>query len=196
MSNEENLQPELRQKANDILRQLSSSQREALLVKCWMSHDARWFMAVVGEYGLQVANRLNRIAAHEVGKVEAQRIARALQLPPVKTVDDYLLAQEVITVLVGPDLADYDVIKVGDNGYQMRMRRCFGYDNALRAGVSDNLKCGIFSRMTGWPEALGLEYEISPPLEKCLKVEGRECIHTFTFKAASPLPSTPVADQE
>ena len=153
-------------------------------------------MAVVGEYGLQVANRLNRIAAHEVGKVEAQRIARALQLPPVTTLDDYLLAHEVFIGLVGPDLADYDVIKVGDNAYEMRMRRCFGYENAVRAGVADNLECGIFSRITGWPEALGLEYEISPPLEKCLKVEGRECIHTFAFKAASQLPGTPVTDPE
>ena len=88
----------LRQKANDILGRLSPSERETLLIKCWMSHDARWFMAVVGEYGLQVANRLNRIAAHEVGKVEAQRIARALQLPPVKTLDDYLFDLPPLTI--------------------------------------------------------------------------------------------------
>jgi len=178
------------------LGRLSPSEREALLVKCWMSHDARWFMAVVGEYGLQVANRLNRIAAHEVGKVEAQRIARALQLPAVTTLDDYLLAHEVFIGLVGPDLADYDVIKVGDNACEMRMQRCFAYENAVRAGVADNLECGIFARITGWPEALGLEYEISPPLGECLKVQGRECIHTFAFKAASPLPGTPVTDPE
>ena len=153
-------------------------------------------MAVVGEYGLQVANRLNRIAAHEVGKVEAQRIARALQLPPVTTLDDYLLAHEVFIGLVGPDLMDYHLIRVGDNAYQVHVQRCFAYENAVRAGVADNLECGIFSRITGWPEALGLEYEISPPLEKCVKAEGRECIYTFTFKAASPLPGAPVTDPE
>jgi hypothetical protein len=196
MSNQENLQPRLRQKANDILGRLSPSQREALLVKSWMSHDARWFMAVVGEYGVQVANRLNRIAAHEVGKVEAQRIARALQLPRVKNLDDYLLAHELFIGLVGPDLMDYQLIKVGDNAYQVHVQRCFAYENAVSAGVADNLQCGIFSRITGWPEALGLDYEISPSLEKCVKAEGWECIHTLTLKVETPLTATPVADPE
>lgn len=196
MSNQENLQPELRRKASDILRRLSPSQREALLIKCWMSHDARWFMAVAREYGIKVVNRLNRIAAHEVGKVEAQRIARALQLPAVKTLDDYLLAHEVFISLVGPDLADYDITRVSNNAYQMHVRRCFGYDNAVRAGVADNLECGIFARITGWPEALGLEYEITPPLGKCLKVEGRECLHTFSFKIEPPLPDVLATDPE
>ena len=95
MSDQEDLQPELRRQARDILGRLSPSEREALLIKCWMSHDARWFAAVAREYGMPAANRLNRTAAHEIGKVEAQRIVRALQLPPVAGVDDYLLTQEV-----------------------------------------------------------------------------------------------------
>src|SRR4030065_1745111 len=99
MNEHKDLRPELRQQAGEILRRLSPSGREALLIKCWMSHDARWFMAVAREYGMPVANRLNQIAAHEVGKVEAQRIARALRLPPVATLDDYLLAQEVFIAL-------------------------------------------------------------------------------------------------
>src|SRR3972149_4618032 len=111
MSDQQDLQPALRQKASDILRALSPSEREALLIKCWMSHDARWFMAVAKECGMQVANRLNQIAAHEIGTVEARRIARALRLPPVTTLDDCLLAQELFINLLGPDLLDYRVIK-------------------------------------------------------------------------------------
>jgi hypothetical protein len=62
---QEQSQPKLREQANAVLQRLSSSQREALLVNCWMSHDARWFMAVAREYGMEAANRLNRVAAHE-----------------------------------------------------------------------------------------------------------------------------------
>jgi len=62
---QEQSQPKLREQANAVLRRLSSSQREALLVNCWMSHDARWFVAVAREYGMEAANRLNRVAAHE-----------------------------------------------------------------------------------------------------------------------------------
>ena len=96
MSNQEDLQPQLRQEANHILSGLSPTDREVLLIKCWMSHNARWFMAVARECGMQVANRLNQTAAHEIGEVEARRVVRALQLPAVTTVDDYLLAQEVL----------------------------------------------------------------------------------------------------
>ncbi len=182
MNNRENLQPKLRQGANELLRRLSPAEREALIIKCWMSHDARWFMAVVKEYGMEAANRINQAACHEIGKVEAPRVLRALQLPPVETVDDCLLAQELIIGLFGPDLLDYDVIKVNDNTCQVHVKRCFAEENATRAGVADQFECGIFARSSGWLEALGMEYEMTPPLGKCLKAQGRECICTFAFK--------------
>ncbi len=181
MSNQVNLQPQLREQASELLHQLSPSERETLLIKCWMSHDARWFMAVASEFGMEVTNRINQIAAHEVGKVEAQRIVRALRLPPVTTLDEYLLAQEVFIGLVGPDLLDYQVIKVGNHAYQMHVRHCFAHENAARAGVADDLRCGIFARITGWLDALGLAYETNPSLGECLKAQGRECIYTITM---------------
>ncbi len=182
MNNQENLQPKLRQQANELLRRLSPTEREALIIKCWMSHDARWFMMVAGEYGMEAANRVNQAAAHEIGKVEAPRVLRALQLPPVETVDDCLLAQELFIGLFGPDLLDYEVIKVNDNTWQVHVKRCFAHENAIRVGVADQFECGIFARSSGWLEALGVEYEMTPPLGKCMKAQGRECVCTFTFK--------------
>jgi predicted DNA-binding protein len=184
MSNQENFQPELRRRANDFLRQLSSSEREALLIRCWMSHDARWFMAVALNYGIEVANRLNKIAAHETGKAEAKRIIKALQLS-VKNMDDYLLAQEIFIAFLGPDLLDYRVVKIDESTCQVQVNRCFAYENVVRAGIADYYECGIFARVTGWIEALGLDYEITPSPGKCMKVEGRECVYTFRFEPES-----------
>jgi len=181
MSNQDNLQPGLRQRANDLWRQLALSEHKALLIKCWMSHDARWFMAVAQEYGLPVANQLNKIAAHEIGKVEAQRLVRALSLPTVTTLDDYLLAQEVFICLLGADLLDYGVVKVSDKAYQMQVQRCFAHENALRAGIAEQYECGIWARITGWLAALGLAYEINPSLGKCLRAQGQECIYTIAL---------------
>src|SRR3990172_9284507 len=181
MTDEVDLQPALREKANDLLRALSPSEREALLIRCWMSHAARWFMAVAKEYGMQVANRLNQIAAHEIGTFKARRIARALRLPPVTTLDDYLLAQELFISLLGPDLLDYRVTKVDNRAYQVHVRRCFAHENAVRAGITDDFECGIFARVTGWLDALGLNYELSPPLGRCLRAKGQECIYTVTL---------------
>ncbi len=179
MSDQGNLQPELRRRANEQLRRLSSSEREALLVRCWMSHDARWFMAVAREFGIEAANRINQTAVRELGEVEAKHLIRALRLPPVKGIEDLLLAQEIIIGLFGPDLLDYDLAKVGENKCQVRVRRCFAHENAKRAGIGDQFECGIFARSSGWMKALGVVYEMTPPPGKCLKVQGQECEYTF-----------------
>lgn len=182
ISDQTDLQPGLRQEASGLLGRLSQPEREALLVKCWMSHDARWFMAVAREYGMQVANRLNQTAAREVGKVEAQRIARALHLPAAATVDDYLIAQEAFISLLGSDLLDYGITREGNKSFQIHVRRCFAHENAVRAGIADDYECGIFARVMGWLDALGLAHELTPPLGKCLKVQGRECLYTVTLR--------------
>jgi hypothetical protein len=182
MSSQQNMQPELRQKADDILRALSPAEREALLIKNWMSHDARWFMAVAEEYGLAVANRLNQTAAHELGKAEARRLVRVLELPPMASIDDYFVAQEIAVSFLGPDLIDYQVVKVGDNAGQMHVQRCFAYENTVHAGISESYDCGIFARITGWLDALGLEYELSPPLGKCFKAQGQDCVYTISLE--------------
>ncbi|MBI2914001.1 MAG: hypothetical protein HYY03_08785 [Chloroflexi bacterium] len=182
MAEERDRRPELRRKASELLDALSHEEREALLIKCWMSHDARWYIAAAQAFGIEAANRLNQAAAHAEGKAEAQRIVRALQLPPVATVDDYLLAQETMIGLLGPQLLDYEVARSGDDGFEIRIRRCFAHENVSRAGIGEQYECGIFARVTGWLEALGPKYEMHPPLGKCPKVEGRECVYTFRFK--------------
>lgn len=185
MDSQEILQPSLREKASEVLRLLPASQREALLVRCWLSHDACWFMAVAREYGAETASRLNLIASHEIGKIEAPRIARALRLPPMKTVDDYLLTQEIAAALVAPQMVEYSLAKVGDAAYRMSVRRCLAYEHVMQAGVAEPYECGIFARLTGWFEALGLAYEIDPPLGKCLMVQGQPCAYTITLRHPS-----------
>jgi hypothetical protein len=182
MSQPEDLRPALKQQATDRLRGFPSAERDALLIQCWMSHDARWFAAAAQECGMPVANRLNQIAARAIGKVEAQRILRALSLPPAVTLDDYLLAQEIFIALLGPDLLDYRVSKVGDRAFQVQVQRCFAYDNVVRAGIAAEYECGVFARITGWLDALGQTHEMNPALGKCLKAQGEECGYTITLR--------------
>lgn len=139
-------------------------------------------MAVASEYGMEVANRLNRVAAHEVGKVETHRIVRASGLPPVKTIDDWLLAQELFVAFLGPQLMDYRLLRIDDRTSEVHVQRCFANENATRAGVADQIECGVFTRITGWLDALGPKYEISPPLGKCLKAQGLACAYRLTLK--------------
>ena len=184
MNEQDNRQPELRERANHILSALSREEREALLIKCWMSHDARWFMAVAQDFGLEAASRLNQVASHEEGKVEAHRIMRALDIPPPETAGDYLLLQEIIAGLLVPELLEYQVVSAGDDSFQVRIQRCFAHENVARAGVADSYECGIFSRVTGWLEASGLKYQMTPSLGKCQKAQGQECAYSFRLESA------------
>jgi hypothetical protein len=185
MSELQDLQPQLRERAGAITAQLSPEEREALLIKCWMSHDARWFMAVAQAFGLEAASRLNQDASHEEGKAEANRVMRALQIPPPETIDDYLLLQETLIGLLGPELLDYQLVRTGDDSFEIRIQRCFAHENVVRAGVADTYECGIFPRVTGWLEVSGLKYEMTPSLGKCQKAEGRECAYGFKLDVSA-----------
>ncbi len=180
-----NLQPALREKARRVIAALTPEQREEILIKCWMSHDARWFMAVAMSVGMEAAVRINQLAVREAGKAEVRRLARTLGLPAVRTPAEYLEAQEVLIALLGPGLLDYEAAVTGDDTCEMRIQRCFAYDNVSRAGVADAYECGIFPRVEGWLEALGLEHELTPPLGKCLKAQGKDCAYTIRLRPAA-----------
>ncbi len=185
MAERQDRRPQLMEKARANMSGLSDERREALLTRCWMTFDSRWFMAVAMAFGMEAAIRLNKTVAHEVGKAEAPAIVRALELAPIATLEDYLVLQEVFISLLGPQLIDYAIIQSGDDSFEIRVERCFAHENVTRAGVADQYECGIFSRVTGWMEALGLRYEMTPSLGKCLKAQGRDCAYTFKLPAGA-----------
>jgi hypothetical protein len=179
MTEPEDRRPQLRRKVMEIVARLSHEDRDRLLIKCWLSHDARWYMAVAQAFGLEAASRLNQVAAHEEGKVEAPRVVRALGLPPVATLDDWLTVHEILGSLLTPELVDYQVVPIGGGAYELRVQRCFAHENVTRAGIADEYECGIVPRVTGWLEALGVQYELTPAPGKCPKAQGRACVYGF-----------------
>ena len=179
------MQPKFRRMASEILQQLPPEEKQSLIIKCWMSHDARWFTAVATEFGIDAALRLNRVAVREEGRVEARRLVRRLQLPAVRTLADYLLIQEVIIGLLGPDLLDYRIAESGEDGFDLGIERCFAFENVSRAGIAEHYQCGILPRVMGWLDALGVDYELLPSPEKCLKAQGRECVYSFRLNTSA-----------
>lgn len=178
------MQPHFRRMASEILRQLPAEEKQSLIIKCWMSHDARWFTAVATAFGIDAAIRLNRVAVREEGRAEARWLVRRLQLSAVRTVADYLLIQEVLIGLLGPDLLDYRIAESGEDGFDLGIQRCFAYDNVSRAGIAEQYECGILPRVMGWLEELDVDYELLPTPGKCLKAQGRECVYSFRFNTS------------
>jgi hypothetical protein len=183
MNEAQDVRPEVGKQAAARLDGLPAAERESLLIRCWMSHDARWFNAVAAAFGLEAANRLNQVAAREIGRVEARRVARALDLPAAADADGYLRAQEAVIGLLGPDLLDYRLERPAADRFDIVVERCFAYDNVVRAGVAAGYDCGVFARIKGWLDALAPGYTLSPELGRCLKAQGLECRHQIAITA-------------
>ncbi len=165
-----------------MLNRLSFESQKNLLIKGWMSHDARWFMAVAENFGIDAANRLNQSVCRDLGKVEMTRFMKSLGLPQPKDMDQHLILKKTAISLYGPELIEYEIKILDHQSYEMHLKRCFAHENIVKAGIKDQYKCGIFSRLQGWIDAQGLEHEVMPPLGKCLKVLGKECCYRITIR--------------
>ena len=179
-------EPNLKKHAKEMKNRLSSDEREALLIKLWMAHDARWFAAAAMEVGMETTNRLNQAAAHAVGKSEARRLLRAFEMSQVRNRDDFVAAQEAFIGFLGPDLLDYEMEAVGADSCDIKVKRCFAFDQVTKAGVAQQYDCGILPRITGWLEGVGLEYELSPSIGPCLMAAGKDCAYRVTVKPSAP----------
>lgn len=165
-----------------MLSRLAFDTQKDLLIKGWMSHDARWFMAVAEHFGIEAANRLNQIVARELGQVEMKRYMKTLALSPAKDMEEYLNLGKAAISLYGSGLAEYEIKILDHQTYEMHLKRCFAYENIVKAGIKDQYECGILARIQGWIDAQGLEHELKPPLGKCMMVLGRECSYTIKLK--------------
>ena len=165
-----------------MLNSLSFEMEKDLLIKGWMSHDARWFMAVAKHFGMDAANRLNQSVCREIGRVEMRRYMKTLGLSPAKNLEEYLTLMKAALSLYGSGLAEYEIKTLNNQSYETHMKRCFAYENIVRAGIDNQCECGIFARLQGWIDAQELSHELSPPLGRCLMVLGKECRYKITLR--------------
>jgi hypothetical protein len=162
---------------------LSDEKEKELLRRCWYSHDARWYMAVADEFGLEAANRLNKRVCRALGKAEMRRLVRALGIGAPTTVQELVQVIEVgFRFFVTPPLTQAEFRVVDGHSYEAWMKRCFIYDNVRKAGIAPSYACAAFDRIQGWHEALGVPMAEEPPARLCPKVQGGECRPVIAFQ--------------
>ena len=126
-----------------MMNHLSIDMQKDLLVKGWMSHDARWFMAVAEHFGMDAANRLNQLVCRELGRVEMKRFMKSLDLSPPEDMDEYLSLIKATISLYGPDLIEYEITTLDHQSYRIHLKRCFAYENIVRAGIKKSINVGF-----------------------------------------------------
>ncbi len=164
-----------------MVESLSFETQKDLLIKGWMSHDARWFMAVAKHFGMDAANRLNQSVCKEIGRVEMKRYMKTLALSPPRNLEESLTLMEAALSLYGSGLTEYEIKPLNNEAYEIHIKRCFSFENIVRAGIQDRCECGVFARLQGWIDAQGLSHELTPPLGKCMMVLGKECRYRITL---------------
>jgi len=162
---------------------LSDEKEKELLRSCWYSHDARWYMAVAQEFGVEAANRLNRRVCRALGKAEMRRLVRALGIAGPRTVQELVrVVEAAFRFFAPPPLTQLEIRVVDDHSYEALMKRCFIHDNIRKAGIAPFYVCAAHDRIQGWHEALGLPLAEEPPTLHCPKIQGRECRPVIAFQ--------------
>ena len=162
---------------------LSDGQEKELLRRCWYTHDARWFMSVVQEFGLEAANRLNKRTCRALGEAEMRRLVGALGIAAPTNVQELVpVIEAAFRLFTPPPLMDLEVRLVDDHSWEGWMKSCFIHDNVVKAGIGPSYVCAAIDRIWGWHDALSLPLAGEPPALRCRKLEGRECRHVLTIR--------------
>jgi hypothetical protein len=69
---------------------------------------------------------------------------------------------------------------------RFQWHRCFAYEGVTALGVADACECGIYDRVYGWLDALGIGYEVSPATAHCTMHTDGTCIRTVRLHFGSP----------
>ena len=161
--------------------QLSDSEIRELIKKCWMTHDGTWFLHTYKECGMELANRLNKAANRSLAFIEIERIRKAHGLDKIKSFEELLTLMEAANRVVLGDFMDFSSKILSPGRIRFEMGRCFALEGMQRMGVEKEYECGIYNRVEGWFDALGLSWSVEPKVLNCMKLEQGECFREYEF---------------
>ena len=163
------------------MKSLDKKQLKELIVKCWMTHDGLWFYHCLQECGIEKTSKINQAAARSIGAAEAKRIINALGIKRIETFEELKkLIDEGFDIVMG-DFMDFVFDCDTQNVMHVETNRCFAYEGIKKMGAIDGYDCGIFARVGGWFDGLGIKYKVNPPVEGCLMHSEGKCFRDFSF---------------
>jgi len=158
-----------------------------LLLRQWMTHDAMWFGQTVLRQGIDVANDLNCAAVRAMAAVETTRVCRLAAIDQVSTPAQLRRFFDAAVALVIPRFMTFEMTWAdGDTRLTFHITRCFAHDGVAGLGLLEQYRCGIYERVYGWLDALGVTYETLPATSGCLRAGGDACRRTFAFEFPVP----------
>ena len=172
------------------MRSLSNIKKEEirdLLGKGWLTHDGMWFYNVCQGLGIERANTLNKASIKSMSVIEAQRLAEVLGveekgLEAFEEVKGFLL-RGMELILPYSVFSKFRVSIPSKNvlHWEWENEECFAYKGMKRMRLIDGYECGVVYRIECWFQNLGLKFNSTPKIEKCLVHEKGYCSGDFEF---------------
>jgi hypothetical protein len=157
------------------------SELRELLTKCWMTHDAMWFLFCTHECGIEKANQINKAAVNSMARIEVKRLMKFFEVERIDTFETLRQFLEAAQVVVKPDFMKFHTSFPRENLLRWDMLECFAFEGVKKIGAIDVYECGIFERVQGWFEGMGVEYTVSPKVEGCMMHQKGVCFREFDF---------------
>ncbi|MFX1238054.1 MAG: hypothetical protein ACFFAS_12920 [Promethearchaeota archaeon] len=147
----------------------------------WLSHDARWQIEVVKNYGWEAGNKLNHTVAEDIGKVMMFRMMKSLGIKKVSNVNELInILLSVVKVSFPPPNSLYEIKIDSRSTLRLRCQKCPTHEKIVKAGATDFYDCGCFSLRKGFFNALNLTLEQEK--HACLIDGDEECNITLRIK--------------
>ncbi|MFX1392629.1 MAG: hypothetical protein ACFFAH_03560 [Promethearchaeota archaeon] len=157
----------------DMLFDLNIEDQKDMIRKNWMSHDAKWQMITVTNFGWELGNKLNQDVIRYMGKVMMYRMMNALDISQIENIDEFKSILWTIAQLNYPRPSSiYQFKKISNNILRIDVRKCLTYDNVKKVKAIKEYECGCFALRKGFSEALNITLE--QKAVKCL-MKGDDC---------------------
>jgi hypothetical protein len=149
-----------------------------------MTHDGMWFYHCLKNFGIEKANELNKAAIKSLAPMEIDRIKKALglekQIENFQEFKDFFVA---VSHLFIPAFMNITMTFPKENivHWQFEPGNCFAYKGIKRIGVIDQYECGVIYRLECWFDSLGIKYNVTPQVGRCLMLDSGVCQGDFYF---------------
>ncbi len=163
------------------MKSLEREELKQLLLKCWMTHDAMWFLHCVEVCGIEQTNRINKAAVRSMAAVEIRRRTKALGGGEGRSMDTLRELIEAAWQLIKADFMEFAYSYPAPNVMRWDVHRCFAFDGVTQLGVADQYQCGIFPRIEAWFDTLGIKYTVTPAVGGCMMQSDGKCFREYTF---------------
>ncbi|MBN1533754.1 MAG: hypothetical protein JXA20_13880 [Spirochaetes bacterium] len=168
----------------NALDRIGTRELKEFLSKGWITHDAMWFYNAVRECGIETANRMNLGAIRMMAPLEMKRTKKILNVHgDIERFDDLMEFMRGAYDLVIPEFMRYSFTIPERNRVEWEWEKegCFAYRGVRDAGFIEGYRCGVMHRINCWYDALGVQFELTPPIEGCLMHTQGSCRGTYRF---------------